>query len=420
MEWHGVRIGRGILGIAERRGSRALRVIFAVILSLIAGTACAEATGPNSTDRKPAVPSKRVALPDNVVPADANANAGTKNVLRMLYSLYAPREVSPLLVGQNIGHASAVTYNAGDPFDLYQSYIVDLEKQTGKRPAILALDYGWEEFDAHKISRANSLIVEHWSKGGLVTISMNPANPWTGVKGQRSLTTGTYDFADLFVKDSVPYRRLSADLDAIAKGLQELSDAGVTVLWRPYHEMNGGWAWWSFDGKGDAISLITPEHYKQLWDFSFDYLVKTKALHNLLFVYSPNATYGAQDAKSIAYYYPGSERVDVAAMDYYRDDMSQVNAGKDYDALVSLKKPIGFGEVGSAGRGPIDNLMLSRGATTDYPQMSFAVLWSGWSSLGGLVKTKKAIIENLNAKEFMNDPSMYTLTEVKHLREERK
>ena len=258
MEWHGVRIGSVICGIAARRGGRALRVIFAAILILIAGrTACAEATGPKSTNRKPVVLNKRVALPGNVVPADANANAATKNVLRMLYSLYAPREVSPLLVGQNIGHASAVTYNSGDPFDLYRNYIVDLEKQTGKRPAILALDYGWEEFDPLKISRANTLIVEHWNKGGLVTISMNPANPWTGVKGQRSLTTGTYNFADLFVKDSVPYRRLSADLDAIAKGLQELSDAGVTVLWRPYHEMNGGWAWWSFDGKGEAISCST-------------------------------------------------------------------------------------------------------------------------------------------------------------------
>lgn len=354
----------------------------------------------------------RTPLTDTPVPVDTNANAQTKKVLHFFYSLYATGSTPYFLVGQNIGHASAVTYNDGDPFDLYKKYITGLKKETGKSPAILAIDYGWEEFDTRKIQKVNTLLIDYWKKGGLVAISMNPGNPWTGVKGSRSLTTGTYNFDDLFVQGSVPYNRLTKDLDVIAGGLQELSDAGVVVLWRPYHEMNGGWAWWSFDGKGDTISLSSPEHYKQIWDFSFDYLTKTKGIHNLLFVYSPNATYGAKDSKSVLYYYPGSDRVDIAGMDYYRDDSSQINSGGDYDALASLGKPIGFGEVGSAGKDPIDLPVFFKDMGSKYPQMSFGVFWSGWSSLGGLVQSKKAIIESGHAKEFMNATTTGTLDDI--------
>ena len=33
-------------------------------------------------------------------------------------------------------------------------------------------------------------------------------------------------------------------MDVIAWFLAQLREAGVPVLWRPYHEMNGGWFWW--------------------------------------------------------------------------------------------------------------------------------------------------------------------------------
>jgi len=33
-------------------------------------------------------------------------------------------------------------------------------------------------------------------------------------------------------------------LDRIAEGLDDLQRAGVTVLYRPLHEMNGDWFYW--------------------------------------------------------------------------------------------------------------------------------------------------------------------------------
>jgi mannan endo-1,4-beta-mannosidase len=46
-------------------------------------------------------------------------------------------------------------------------------------------------------------------------------------------------------------------VDVIAWFLKQLDYAEVPVLWRPYHEMNGGWFWWG-QKKGES-------GYKKLW-----------------------------------------------------------------------------------------------------------------------------------------------------------
>jgi beta-mannanase len=33
-------------------------------------------------------------------------------------------------------------------------------------------------------------------------------------------------------------------LDIVAEGLNELQQVNVTVLYRPFHAMNGAWFWW--------------------------------------------------------------------------------------------------------------------------------------------------------------------------------
>ena len=68
------------------------------------------------------------------------------------------------------------------------------------------------------------------------------------------------------------------ELDILAAGLGELQDAGVVVLWRPFHEVNGDWFWWG--GK-------KPETFIRVWRHMFDYFTKTKKLNNLLWVYGP-------------------------------------------------------------------------------------------------------------------------------------
>jgi mannan endo-1,4-beta-mannosidase len=85
-----------------------------------------------------------------------------------------------------------------------------------------------------------------WYKaGGIVTISYHAQLPgtapaWTNVSTSISNT----DFDKYITPGTPQYNALIADLDKIALSLKKLNEAGVPVLWRPYHEMNGGWFWW--------------------------------------------------------------------------------------------------------------------------------------------------------------------------------
>lgn len=107
--------------------------------------------------------------------------------------------------------------------------------------------------------------------------------------------------------DTPQYRALLADLEILAANLSYFAAYDILVLLRPYHEMNGAWFWWG--GK-------TPASYKKLWAITYDYLVKTRGLHNLIFVWSPNAW--TPNGNNVPWnYYPGADRVDVVAVDDY-------------------------------------------------------------------------------------------------------
>jgi mannan endo-1,4-beta-mannosidase len=40
------------------------------------------------------------------------------------------------------------------------------------------------------------------------------------------------------------FERWCAQVGVIAGYLKQLWEARVPILWRPYHEVNGGWFWW--------------------------------------------------------------------------------------------------------------------------------------------------------------------------------
>lgn len=80
--------------------------------------------------------------------------------------------------------------------------------------------------------------------------------------------------------DTPEYRALLADLGFLAAALSYFAAWDVPVLLRPYHEMNSGWSWWG--GR-------TPASYRKLWRITYDYLVRTRGLHHLIFVWAPNA-----------------------------------------------------------------------------------------------------------------------------------
>lgn len=127
-------------------------------------------------------------------------------------------------------------------------------------------------------------------------------------------------------------------MDGIAVYLKQLRDAGVPVLWRPFHEMNGVWFWW--------CNKPGENGFRKLWIGMYEYFTYHHQLNNLLWVWDANAprTNSGDEAWPYADYYPGAEYVDVLAADVYHADWKQSH----HDELVALGKGkiIALGEVG--------------------------------------------------------------------------
>jgi mannan endo-1,4-beta-mannosidase len=124
-------------------------------------------------------------------------------------------------------------------------------------------------------------------------------------------------------------------VDVIAWFLKQLRFAGVPVLWRPYHEMNGAWFWWGQKPGENG--------YKKLWRMLYDRLVNFHGLNNLIWVFNTNEFKEGVDPHET--YYPGDDVVDIIATDVYTEAFNQEN----YDQMLALAgdKPIALGEVGS-------------------------------------------------------------------------
>lgn len=198
---------------------------------------------------------------------------------------------------------------------------------TGRLPAISGGDIAgfhrkWDE-PYHKVLQGTVDKAHHWwhEKGGIVTLHyhwMKPGNPegsaWVG--GGRG--TGPVDLAKAITPGTEEHGAIMADLSVTADYLKQLADARVPVLWRPLHEIDGSWFWWT--------DTETPENTAALWRLMFDYFVNARELHNLIWVY--NAAHVSHGLKKrdatmedqVAYrksFYPGAEYVDIASIDTY-------------------------------------------------------------------------------------------------------
>ena len=302
-------------------------------------------------------------------PADPKANAKARAVLDYFGSL-ADKPEKRLVSGQFT--------NYGPGADL--STCEDAFKASGHWPAMVGLDYcdfGTGGLETKNVGR---LALDYARRGGLVTISVHlpdPANPKGG-----GLRDKGVDLKTLLEPGTETARRWRKDLDTMADGLAGLRDAGVVVLWRPFHEMNGDWFWWGGKDPGDFVKV---------WKDMFDYYSKDKGLHNLLWVYSPN------HGNKVDAYYPGDRYADLVGLDAYTDHVDPQHV-KGYDAMVKLGKPFGFTEFGPHGPsdppGDYDWPRFLSGVREHFPKAVFVQAWHQKWGLG----------RNRNAKAMLDDP----------------
>ncbi|MFJ4687395.1 glycosyl hydrolase [Streptomyces sp. NPDC088789] len=168
---------------------------------------------------------------------------------------------------------------------------------------------------------------------GLVGFSFHQPYPGSPVKGfRRTLhrhSPGADDdgwFERVVTAGSSEHQSLLLDLAFLADHLGYLADQGVPVLLRPYHEMNtapGRGFWWA--GQEPAL-------FHRLWRLTYDFLVHRRGLHNLIFVWAPNAWDGDYGREPRAYY-PGGRYVDVVGVDDYSDTPARPFGGAPWTGV---------------------------------------------------------------------------------------
>ena len=291
--------------------------------------------------------------------ANPNADVNTKKLYDYINDVYS----TAIITGQQES-----TW-MGTP-DYEMNYIFD---KTGKYPAIRGLDFMNNDFDG-VVERA----IEWHDKGGIVTICWH-----TGVigSGYQESKDDNPDFEKLLTEGTDEYNAMMKSWDEAAVALQELRDAGVPVLWRPFHEFDGQWFWWGKGGK---------ENFKKLWQMMYDRYTNEFGLTNLIWVLG----YSGEVKKD---WYPGDEYCDIIGSDTYDNSTHK----KAWIKLSMLKagKPLTFHECGNVP--PIEKF------EEDGAMWSWFMVWHTDHIKGNNVNTLKEIYNHEKAITLDELPDIY-------------
>jgi mannan endo-1,4-beta-mannosidase len=262
--------------------------------------------------------------------------------------------------GIMFGHEHSLS--DGFTFTEMDGYASDVEAVTGDYPAV----FGWDTLILNgfqkpgvyggtveeNIAALSHAFKESDARGGINILSAHLYNFVTG--------GNFWDTAGRVVSQILPggseHAEYNEFLDRIAagvKGAQRADGTLIPVIFRPFHENNGGWFWW---GAGHTTSA----EFIEIFRYTVEYLRDRKCVRNLLYSYSPNSSFGG-DPTNYLKTYPGDEFVDVLGYDAYDSTAGSAEwlaaTVEDLAMVVGLAEERGkipafteFGESGEEGR----------------------------------------------------------------------
>ena len=225
-----------------------------------------------------------------------SATKEAKQLYEYLYSIYGKKCLT--------GQMESVWKSP----DMEMDYIYE---KTGKLPAIRGLDFISNDFDG--VAKRS---IEWHKKGGIVTICWHTGPDFAS--DYIHCKEDDLDWEDVFVPGTSKYEELISNMDRAVPALKKIQEANVPVLWRPFHEFDGGWFWWTRGGS---------ENFIKLWKLMYDRYTNVHHLNNLIWVYG-----FSEKNQDRTEWYPGDEYVDIAGPDSYNND----NNDKLYDEVKAV------------------------------------------------------------------------------------
>lgn len=260
-------------------------------------------------------------------PCNPNAQEGVKNVMKYLSDITYHKVVT----GQH-------TQSMG------QEELHHIRKITGKQPALLGFELLSYSPNINYLDTDEACMTEvlenygtlkrawEWAGAkGLITFTWHWFSPLGGRSKSFFSENTDFDASKAVVEGTAENRAFLSDLDTMAGILRPFCEKQIPILWRPFHEGDGGWFWWGAQGADTVKKLyrIMQERYTNL-----------HKLNNLIWVWN---------APGVEYY-PGDDVVDIISRDMYPTAHCHTSRKEEYDELVKItdqKKIVLIGEIGS-------------------------------------------------------------------------
>ena len=168
--------------------------------------------------------------------------------------------------------------------------------------------------------------------GSIITLSdhLSSLHNSTGAGGNYGVVTNPLNPVEMILPGGPNHQNLVTYLDNVAaRAAQLVDDSGnpIPVVYRPWHEHDGDWFWWTTQN-------ATEGEIAELFRFTVHYLRDVKGVHNFLYAFSPNGHF--ENEAEYLYGYPGDEYIDVMGLDTY-DDVPAANPDWAAQTLKDLQ-----------------------------------------------------------------------------------
>jgi beta-mannanase len=293
----------------------------------------------------------------SAAPVSPNATQQAKNLLCYLYSQYG----NHVLSGQQ-----ETNWNA-NPTDIswYTS-------NNMKYPAVLGSDFMYRDGKAcNAVTPSTTRAIAYWNAGGIIMFRYHMGMPRSGLTctadcyqgadcAEPTTKPNSTFFTNVVTSGTAENTSLNSKLDYMAVQIQAMQDANVPVLLALYHEtQSNGWFWWAMTTSGAA--------FVNLWNYSFDYLTKTKGLKNIIWLMPFSGTPSSA-------FLPPKSNYDIAGPDTYDTNQPFTSLFSTAKGVIGSTVPIPLHETGLV---PSPSQMFPSSA----PWLLFAI-WAGYQSDG--------------------------------------
>jgi hypothetical protein len=233
-----------------------------------------------------------------------------------------------------------------------------IQTTDGQWLGLIGGDYWAPTGTGAAVTTFNANAISYWNAGGICTLSLSMPNPTTGgvCTDVSNLTV-----ADLLTTGTATNTSLINMLNQVVTGLQALQTAGVVVILRPFYRSNAADFWW-------GTQFLTAAQYVSLWQYTYNYLVNSQGLQNILFLWTAQSPFS--NSTQTAARYPGNGYVDMTGLDLFTSTTTSV-APTDVITVSSIPNPTNGQTFSLTGTGTLAwtssaDVQISVGATKSF------------------------------------------------------